>query len=64
MKKVSNLVESYLGDSKIYPVIGNHDTYPMDMFKFKNPGETPLVNEWNQNWNQFITDPAAMQTFL
>ena len=37
MKNISQLVKDELKDFKIYPTIGNHDTYPQDDIPFLAP---------------------------
>ena len=37
MKNVSAEVKQRIPDTHIYPTLGNHDTYPQDVFKFKTP---------------------------
>lgn len=64
MRRVSDIVTEYLGGVRVYPVVGNHDTYPLDMFKFNGPRETEVLNQWDAKWKQFIPDKRAMRTFL
>ena len=37
MKRVTKQMKEGLGNIKIYPTIGNHDTYPMNNFKMNSP---------------------------
>jgi hypothetical protein len=37
MKNVTKIMTDKLSDYPIYPAIGNHDTYPTDIFKFLLP---------------------------
>jgi len=56
MKNVTKIVADKLSDYPIYPTIGNHDTYPQDIFKMLSPRSNPAVNQWSPEWLQFIPD--------
>jgi metallophosphoesterase superfamily enzyme len=58
MKNVTSLVSSNLEGFRIYPVIGNHDTYPQDIIKFDKPRENDAINEWDPAWLEFLDESA------
>jgi sphingomyelin phosphodiesterase len=65
MKNVTQLVQSGLQDYKIFPAIGNHDTYPQDSIKFDYPRENEAVNAWAPTWMSFFgNNEEAKQNFL
>jgi sphingomyelin phosphodiesterase len=64
MKNVTKDVAEGLSTFKIYPTIGNHDTYPQDDIKMTKPRSNPAINEWAPTWNQFIEDDKQYKTWL
>ena len=65
VKKVTREVMNSFPDTKIFATIGNHDTYPQDIFKMKQPHQTQAVREWSQEWFRFdfLQSDEARQTF-
>jgi len=65
MKKVTKAVKHGLGDIKMYAAIGNHDTYPQDIFKGHRARENGAVNEWSVDWDDFpfLASAKEKQTF-
>ena len=43
-----------LRDFRIYPTIGNHDTYPQDVFRMSSPKGTTTINDWTPSWREFF----------
>ena len=56
MKNITDLFLSELKDFRIFPAVGNHDTFPANDFRFLNPWENPTFNEWAPSWTTFIED--------
>jgi len=56
MKNVTTEVILGLDGLKIYPTIGNHDTYPQDVIGMSIPKQNAAINEWSPSWNVFIND--------
>lgn len=46
---------------KIFPAIGNHDTYPQDIFS--QTENDKCFNEWAPAWLQFIDDDKNKELF-
>jgi len=67
MKNVTAAVKEGLGgnkDFRIYPTIGNHDTYPQDIFKFKTPRQNEAVNQWIDSWDWMMNGQQAQMDNL
>jgi len=64
MKNVTKEIAEGLDDIAVYPTIGNHDTYPMDIIKAQEPRENDVINEWSPTWAQFIPDGKQLKSFL
>jgi len=60
MKNATAQVKAGLEGLKIYPTIGNHDTYPQDVIKMTTPRDNAAINEWAPTWDEFIQDPAQI----
>jgi predicted phosphodiesterase len=54
MKKVNDIVRDHLKSFKIYPVIGNHDTFPLDDMYFDKPNS--VSGEWINKWDWMIKE--------
>ena len=63
MKQVTKQVQEGLGDIKIYPCIGNHDTYPQDVINMQVPRENKAINEWGPAWDSMIGDSAQIENW-
>jgi len=63
MKNISAEVLTHLDGIKIYPTIGNHDTYPQDVIGMAIPKQNKAINEWIDAWDPMITDPATNKLF-
>jgi len=50
MKNVTEMVMTKLHNIPFWAAIGNHDTYPQDMYKAHKPRENKAVNEWSLKW--------------
>lgn len=64
MKNITQEVSTELDGLRVYPVIGNHDTYPQDIFYNFAPRDNPAVKEWAPEWLQFIPSDDQQKTFL
>jgi len=64
MKNVTADVAAGLSSFKVFPTIGNHDTYPQDDIKMTTARSNPAINEWAPTWNQFIQDDEQLKTWL
>ena len=54
MEKVTKQVIEGLPGIKIYPTIGNHDTYPQDVISMREPQSNYVINQWAQYWEPMI----------
>jgi len=54
LKLVATMVQDYFKDIKVFPAVGNHDTYPQDHFAMNRPRENDAVNEWDPTWAGFF----------
>jgi len=63
MKDVTAGVYKGLEGIKVYPTIGNHDTYPQDVIGMSIPKENEAINQWSPTWNVFINDKDQMDLF-
>jgi hypothetical protein len=50
LKNVTRMVSDALEGIRVYPTIGNHDTYPMNSINMFDPSDNPVVNEWSPSW--------------
>lgn len=50
IKNVTKEMVDQLDGIKIYPAIGNHDTYPQDIVRFRKPRENEVINEFSKDW--------------
>ena len=64
MKNVTKTVVEGLPNhkGKIFPTIGNHDTYPQDVFSMSDLDKAFM--KWAPEWLQFIDDEESQQSFL
>ena len=51
MKNVTQLVADGLDGIRVYPTVGNHDTYPQDIISMLQPKDNPAMQEWCPTWN-------------
>lgn len=63
MKNITKAVVDGLEGIKVYPAIGNHDTFPQDVIGMSIPKENKAINEWIGSWDSLIEDPKQLQTF-
>jgi len=47
-------VKHGLDGLRLYPVIGNHDTYPQDVISMLAPKANEAINEWDPTWFDLI----------
>lgn len=64
MKNVTNMVAKELKDFRVYPALGNHDTFPQDIISMFKPRDNPTINDWDNSWLQFIPDEEQQKNFL
>lgn len=50
------MVAKELKDFRVYPALGNHDTFPQDIISMFKPRDNPTINDWDNSWLQFIPD--------
>lgn len=43
MKNITKIVSDGLSDFRVYPTIGNHDTYPQDIIKLQAPRDNEAI---------------------
>lgn len=60
VKTVTNVIQSFFPNIKTYPVIGNHDTFPVDQFGIKATMKKILGN-YTLFWKNWLED--ASNTF-
>ena len=58
------MIASQLKDYRIYPALGNHDTFPQDIISMFQPRDNPTINDWDDAWVQFIPDQEQQKNFL
>ena len=63
MKNITKDVIDGLDGLKLYPAIGNHDTYPQDVIKMQSPRENKAIQEWGPSWDSLIKDPEQIKTW-
>ena len=63
MKNITKQVVDGLGGIRMYPAIGNHDTFPQDVIGMAIPRENQAINEWIGSWDSLIEDPKQLQIF-
>mmetsp|Transcript_37583 Transcript_37583/g.57576 ORF Transcript_37583/g.57576 Transcript_37583/m.57576 type:complete len:134 (-) Transcript_37583:954-1355(-) len=44
LKKIAKMVQDNFNNTRVYPAIGNHDSYPQDRFAMNRPRENDAVN--------------------
>lgn len=54
MKNITKDVKEGLAGIKIYPAIGNHDTYPQDIIQMAIPRQNEAINEWAPKWKEWL----------
>lgn len=57
---ITETMDSYLGNTNItiFPVLGNHDTWPVNVEDFRSPGIDKATNEFKQYWQQYLDEDA------
>ena len=63
MRNVTAEVLTQLDDLRIYPTIGNHDTYPQDIIRMSIPKQNQAINQWIDTWDPMIPDPEQNKLF-
>lgn len=51
MKNVTEMVARELDGIRVYPAIGNHDTYPQDVISMQKAKANDAINDWAPSWN-------------
>lgn len=64
MKNTTKIVSDGLKDLRIFPTIGNHDTYPQDIISMLAPRDNAAINEWAPDWLKWIPDEEQQKNFL
>ena len=64
MKNTTKIVSDGLDGFRVYPTIGNHDTYPQDIIAMNAPRDNAAIQEWSPEWLQWIPDEEQQKTFL
>lgn len=54
MKSITKDVQQGLSNFRVFPTIGNHDTYPQDIIKMRIPRSNAAINEWMPTWQNFF----------
>lgn len=63
MKLATKQVTEGLEGIKIYPCIGNHDTYPQDVINMRVPHGNDAINQWSPAWDDMIKDPEQIKNW-
>ena len=42
----------------VFPLQGNHDTWPEEMYDFSEPGINYEINQFKDYWNEWLDDEA------
>jgi sphingomyelin phosphodiesterase len=65
MVRVSSAVNDAFKGIPLWAAIGNHDTYPQDIFKGHHPYENLAINRWSKSWRvfDFLDDPEQRRHF-
>lgn len=63
-KVVTNTIKDAFKDSNVsvYPIMGNHDTWPTDIQDFSAPGINYPINHIKEDWSDWL-DEAATEKF-
>jgi hypothetical protein len=62
MKRATKQVQEGLPGIKIYPCIGNHDTYPQDVISMRAPKSNYVINNWAPLWDSMVgEDPKQLK---
>lgn len=56
LTKTTNKIKTAFSSVRVYPTIGNHDSYPMNIISRSKPHDNPYVNSWISNWSDFVHD--------
>ena len=59
-KTLINVIKEYLGDITVFPILGNHEKYPSDLF---TENETELLSHFADLYSPFFTDEEALSSF-
>ena len=63
---ITNIIKEELAgmDIQFYPIVGNHDVWPVNVQDFTYPGTDPSINGYAPSWaGPGWLDVAAMQVF-
>jgi len=63
MELITKQVRAGLDGIKIYPCIGNHDTYPQDVINMQVPHGNEAINKWSPAWDDMIKDPEQIKNW-
>jgi len=59
---VTEIIKSYIGSSiPVFPVAGNHDTYPLDQESFSKPYSNPYTQKYAELWSDWLGPEAKAQ---
>lgn len=64
MKNTTNMVIEELKGLKVFPTMGNHDTYPQDQIRVGGPGFEEAIKEWVPSWVHFVDGEESKETWL
>jgi sphingomyelin phosphodiesterase len=64
MFNVTEYVKTGLADQKVYPTVGNHDTYPQDIISLQRPRANEAFNKWAPDWESYMPNDVEYQRFL
>jgi hypothetical protein len=57
---ITNMMKDTLNsDIKIYPSLGNHDTWPVNIESFSKPNVNTSVNSVKDSWSEWIGEEAT-----
>ena len=63
MRIATDIVKDGLGPIPLYTVLGNHDTYPQNLFATQYARQNPSLNDWTPAWDPFLLTDEQRRTF-
>lgn len=60
LEKVSEIIDTHFkGKTRVYPVMGNHDFYPLNLQDFDRPNDNPYIEFISRYWKDFIVEEQS-----
>ena len=58
---ITSLIKEYLPETQMYPIFGNHECFPADVFSFNNNYSLILKNQSMSMWMDYLTPESRNQ---